>query len=123
MQVSNLASAPVGQLLFHLTLDNNVLGDVQDRYILLPAGGYSTVVLDKLLTGLAPGQHTIRVQMENPSAGTSVRIDSVSTLSAEQFEAIPNVGPGVTFFTAGAPSGAAPLPGDGSFHDVGPVLT
>jgi hypothetical protein len=87
VQISNQSSTiPALQQLVRLTVDGAPVG--KERYVTVAASGYAEVSLEELVSGLAPGAHTVGVQAEDPAGEPPVRIDAGSTINAVQFRTI-----------------------------------
>jgi hypothetical protein len=87
VQITNQSSvAPSLQVIVQLTVDGTAVG--HGRYVTVAANGYAEANLEELVTGLAPGSHTVRVQIDDPVGEPAVRIDDGSTINAVQFRNI-----------------------------------
>jgi hypothetical protein len=117
VQLTDFQAAPDLQVSYHLLLDGVQLG--QDHYTTVPYNCYVEVALEELLSGLAPGDHTLRVEVNDQS--TTLRIDN-STLNVEEFHDLSSVRPGTVLFTDSFPSNTYPTP-DNAYHEVGSPLT
>jgi hypothetical protein len=89
VQITNMNSqaVPVGQVYARLTLDDVPLGE--EHYVYLPANGNRQIVLSALVNDVAAGEHRVGVQVRNPFADTSIRVDYQSSLQVIEYLANP----------------------------------
>jgi hypothetical protein len=81
------ASEPSLQVFVQLTVDGTMVGHA--RYVTVPPNGYAEANLEELVTGLAAGSHTVRLQFDDIGRDVpAVGIGANSTINALQFRTI-----------------------------------